>query len=279
MRVSLPARQHRVAVYLRLPTAGTIGVTVGDDGVSRLILPPGSEADRVTRVPLGGPHPGFTVADVRGASLDEQGREHFHVYRPVHGGAHAPLVGYQWLRNDEAQRSRAHQLIVEHVRATPRAGASRPPSGHYLDRFTRLMHCEGCHQPNKAAELAPTSRLPLWPTDAQGWYVPLAVMRLRGELSTTAQFHDPNAGDPFVTARCGVHGERNAIERQAGAVRWYQCENGTVPYGVRAIRRAVAQHHVYSVAVCRSRRWLYARMDAAAKAAFANAIIGCEPIL
>ena len=279
IRPSLPARQHDVAVFLRLPASGFIRVARGEDGVLRLSLPPGSEADRVTRVPLRNAKGAFsgeyTVADVRGGRLDEAGREHFHVYRPAHGAPHAPLVGYEWLRSDGAQRKVAHERTIEHVRTTPRASATAPPSANYLGHFTRLMNCEQCHQPNKAAEVDPHSNLPLWPTDAQGWYVPLAVMRAGGELSTTADFHDPNAGDPFVQARCG---EADAASRARGKVRWYECAEGSMPYGVRDVAAALAKGDMYSIQVCFSRRWLFSRMDAAAQAAFAEAMAPCATL-
>lgn len=276
IRLSLPARQHDVAVYLRLPASGFIGAARGEDGVLRLSLPPGSEADRVTAVPLrdgkGALTGQYTVADVRGGRLDEAGREHFHVYRPAHGGAHAPLIGYEWLRSDGAQRQVAHARIGDHVRTTPRASELAPPSADYVGHFTRLMNCEQCHQPNKTAEVNPDSHMPLWPTDAQGWYVPLAVMRTGGELSTTADFHDPNAGDVFVTARCR---EGRAAARTEGEVRWYQCADGSMPYGVRDVAAAVATGDMYSMQVCASRRWLFSRMDKQAQAAFAEAMAPC----
>jgi hypothetical protein len=215
----------------------------------------------------------LTVSDVRGSRIDEKGREWFHVYRPVSGAPNAPLVGYEWLRDDPAQRAEATALLVEHVRTTPRPFANRPPSSGYIRFFSRMNACESCHFANKAAGTDPDDWLPLWPTDQIGWYVPQAVMLSALALSSTPSWHDPNAEDDLVASRC----RSGAAARRRGTVRrWFQCDDGSVPNGIRDIIGGLADGDTYTRAVCRSRRYIFDRMSPEAKRAFAAAMDPCR---
>jgi hypothetical protein len=79
----------------------------------RLVLPPGTQADRAEYYRIAGLQPppaalyfdssmldprDWTLADVRGTRVLRDGRQRFHVYRPVNGDVHAPLIGWSWPR-------------------------------------------------------------------------------------------------------------------------------------------------------------------------------------
>lgn len=273
VRLAISAEgRPRVTVQLWLPKDGLITARALEHQQRHTIaFPPGSEADRVSLT--GSARAGWTVADVRGSRLDANGDEWFHVYRPSSGTFAAPLVGFEWRRDDEAQRDEALALLVEHVRTTPGALARRPPSRGSVSFFSRMNACEHCHFANKPASSEPNDWLPLWPTDQTGWYVPLAVMLPALALSTTRQWHDPNADDPLVDKRCDAGAPRR-IDHATGS--WFRCADGSVPYGIRDVARGLAQADAYTTALCRSRRHLYERMDRTAKAAFSEVMARCE---
>jgi hypothetical protein len=269
IRISQPSgSSSNIIVYFKAPEG--IGAARVDGRLS-LLLPPGSEADRVTFFRAG--PKGQTVADVRGGRIDEQGRNWFHVFRPTSGAAHASLVGFEWLVDDPQQAREAKKLLMDHVRHTPRAMRKAVPDESYATRFSRLNDCKACHFPDKAPAADPDQWLPLWPTDRAGWYVPLGVLLTRAPLSTTSSFHDPNHDDPFVTKQC-KSGPPNTLSDDA--TRWFRCSDGSVPFAERDVARALVEGDAYAVRLCRSRRYFYDRMTPQARALFGEAFAECE---
>ena len=118
IRVSVAAHTGaRTQVFLRIGPEGDVRLR-STDGAA-LTYPPGSEADRVSYVRYrssGGL--GYTIDDVRGTRWDEQGREWFHVYRASGPEPHAPLIGYEWLRDDNRAAREATRRLAQIVDST-----------------------------------------------------------------------------------------------------------------------------------------------------------------
>ncbi|MCK6454409.1 MAG: hypothetical protein L6R19_26700 [Alphaproteobacteria bacterium] len=271
IRVSVPLGA-RTLVYLKIPEGGLLTTRqVARQQRPTIRLPPGSAAARVS---LTADEAGtWTVEDVRGTRWDAQGREYFHVYRPRGAEAGAPLVGYEWPRGDDALQDRATALLTDLVRDLPLPFRGSAPAPREVARFRALNDCGSCHQPDKGQASSPFERLPPWLTDASGIYVPLAVLSDRAVLSTTPAFHDPNAEDPFVAARCADGAPASEY------VRWgrhfFRCGDGGMPVGIHDMQAARAAGDAHAGRVCASRRHLFERMDEAGRRAFAAAFRAC----
>lgn len=260
----------RVAVRLRLEPGTRIRARfIEEQQRYTLDFPPGAVADRVS---LRGRYEGgaqvFTVGDVRGARVAQDGVGVFHVYRPISGERDAPLLAWRWRPGASEAADRERSALLDHVAATPRAFADAPPSDDYVRFFARMNACERCHEPDEARSGASTP----WATDGEGWFTPLAVLTHELALSTTSSFHDPSADDPFVTKRCG---DEPALERGVPGATYYECADGSLPLGTRDVPAGLAAEHPYTLGLCRSRRYLYEHMEAEARAAFARAFDEC----
>lgn len=275
IRVSVPAGA-RTAIYLAIPDGATVRARMlPEQGRATLVLPPGSVSDRV----------GFTadedgrwtVEDVRGTRWGADGREYFHVYRPLTAAADAALAGYEWPRDDPHRAVEATALLTQMVRDLPQPFSGALPSWGSVARFRALNQCERCHVADKAEARADGAPLPPWATDASGLYVPLAVLGDRAPLSTTPFFDDPNAGDPFVAARCavGAAGEQPAQEHLGRRSRWFSCPDGGVPVGIFDVAAALKAGDAHARLLCASRRYLFERMDADARRLFAASFAAC----
>jgi hypothetical protein len=209
---------------------------------------------------LGGQTP--RIDDVRGTRWDRDGVEYFHVYLPRDDRAGSALVGVEWRRDDPEQERLATDWLVDWVRTHP-----APPDGATMDdaqaaRFRSLNHCQKCHIADKPEATSEADRMPPWPTDGRGLYAPLAVLAPRAILSNTPAFDDPNAGDPFVTARCP---NGPAVLQGTPGAHWFLCARG-VPGGERDLLAATRAADGYAARTCRSRRYLVSHMDPAARA-------------
>jgi len=239
------------------------------------VFPSGTTADRVAYVvmkDLAG-NPQIRVLDVRGTRIDEQGHQWFRVLRPGGPDLHSPMIGYEWRRDDPQARDDATFRLLQELRDLPQPISEEPPSAQALARLALLNHCEICHLPNKPPT-GPTSHLPAWPTDASGFYVPLAVLMDHAPLSTQPGLHDPNAEDPYIETSCGnvpaaVGGEPNN--------RWFSCpDDERLPMGRRDIRRGMTDSDAYTMLVCGSRAFLLDRMDPNARTQFNPLREECE---
>lgn len=272
IKVSVPPGwESETAVYLKLPKDRLIEVSpASGSAAANIKLPAGSIIDRVAKVRF--PDGSFGVEDVRGTRWDEQGTEWFHVYRPTGAAPNSPLQGYEWRRGNAAEQSSATDLMTAFLAKTPMPPSGGLPDRRDIRRFRGLNNCAACHQAVKPEARASGERLPPWPTDARGLYVPIAVLSDSGLLSDTDDWNDPNAGNPLVKALCG---DQPAELSGGGARQWFTCANGKMPKGVRNIAEGFASGNSYAIKVCASRRTLYEHMTVEARKAFAGAFKAC----
>ncbi|MCC7047574.1 MAG: hypothetical protein IT562_12755 [Alphaproteobacteria bacterium] len=261
----------RTLVYLRIPEGARIAVRLlpGQERPT-LTLPPGSESDRVSLADGGDGL--WSVDDVRGTRWGADGREYFRVFRPVDAAPGAALTGWEWPRDDPHRALAATALLTQLVRDTPAPFTGVTPSFGAVMRFRSLNQCQQCHVADKPIAQSDRAALPPWPTDSSGLYVPLAVLADRAPLSTTPMFNDPNAGAPFVAARCGNLPAAEHIGRRS---RWFSCPDDAVPIGILDVPAARAAADPHAARLCASRRYLFDRMDADGRRAFAAAFAAC----
>jgi hypothetical protein len=282
------AADDLIHVWLRIPEGAAIDARwLPDERRWQLELPPGTAADRVEYYRIGGRAPGaaalyfdsaaadaadWTIADVRGTRVAPDGSQRFHVYRPVSGTDHADLAGWSWPRGDADLQARATQMLLEHCATTPRPTGKPPMGPAELDAMRRLNDCAGCHARGKPplAFDRPGRSLERG-TDNLGFYVPTAVLSDHCVVANHRP-RDVNADDPFVTVRCGDAPAELKVE---DGEEWYHCPGARVPTGHRDVRAALAAGHAYTERVCASRRWLYERMTARARRAFAKPLAAC----
>lgn len=258
----------RTRIFLRIN--GHLQAMRLPNGAPTLHYPPGSAADRIsyTRLRDGT----YTIADVRGTRWDADGRELFHVYRPEGPEHNAPLIGYEWPRDDFGEQRQATRLLDELLRVTPAPPWGQTAGSQTRRRFRQLNNCAGCHVPDKPEAVSNYERLPPWPTDRAGLYVPLAVLADQAVLSNSRSFHDPNAADPTVTAKCADDAVKPSGRR---GVHWYHCRNRAVPKGFRNVAREFAADNPYARKICQSRAYLFQHMDRNAQDIFAEAFRAC----
>ena len=219
---------------------------------------------------------GYTIDDVRGIRWDRNGREYFHVYKASGAGPHAPLIGYEWPRDNVNAAAEATERLTQILRTTPMPSGFWP-SNYDIWRFRQLNRCESCHWPDKRVASMLYDRGPPWATDASGLYTPLAVLHHYAPLSAQSAFHDPNSTDPYIQAHCGSHtGPTNAERRGSPGGYYYRCPDMAYPIGVRDFPRALRQRDRYSQSVCNARRYLYRHLDADGKRYFAPAMRVCN---
>lgn len=239
-----------------------------------LKFPPGSVADRVSfrLYKTNTDNIGQTIDDVRGTRWGRTGREYFHVYRPTGVAPDTPLLGYEWPRDNPAMVEAATHTLTAQVAKAPQPIAGGLPSKSNVRRFRSLNNCAACHIANKPVAVTGNARLPPWPTDASGLYVPSMVLLDHAPLSNTGSFHDPNVNDAYISASCG---DSAARIRSAYYADWFHCTNNAMPIGVRDMRGGLRGDDRYTRAVCDSRRYLYARLDQTGRQVFAEAFRVC----
>ncbi len=271
IRVSVPLGA-RTLIYLRIPEGASVTTRLlADPQRPTIQLPPGSAAARVSLTPDEAGT--WTIEDVRGTRWDARNREYFHVYRPARPEAGAPLVGFEWPRGEDTLQDRATELLTDLIRDLKLPFRGSAPAPHEVAGFRALNDCAPCHMPDKRQAGSPFDRLPPWPTDANGIYVPLAALSDRAVLSTTPTFHDPNAADPFVQARCADGAP--ATEYVRWGRHFFRCGDGSLPMGVHDMQAARAAGDAHAGRVCASRRYLFERMDETGRRAFAAAFRAC----
>jgi hypothetical protein len=217
----------------------------------------------------------YTIEDVRGTRWDAKGQEFFHVYRPADGAPGSTLHGVEWARGNSAIQRRATNALVSLVEHNPTPGSRSPPHRSTVRRLRMQNDCTRCHVANKPTGRFQFERLPPWSTDESGLYTPLHVLTNSAALSADQAFHDPNASDALVTANCPdgearLHGSRHT--------QYYQCKDGAAPLGYRATGEGVNEAETYSIAICKSRRYLKTHIDAAGQRHFANAFAECSSV-
>lgn len=272
IRVSV-APGSRTVIYLRIAVGQQIATRfLPDQDRYTIKLPPGSTADRVSFSKRS--DGALAIDDVRGTRWDESGTEFFHVYRPVGDGANAPLMGFEWRRGDSQQEARAAAQLIDLIQSTSERFPVLRASRRDVARFRDLNRCQMCHLPNKQEAQTNVDVLPPWQTDVLGLYVPLAALKDDAPLSATPYFDDPNADDPFVSARCA---RGYADRRRSMASRWFACDDGSVPIGHYDLASALTANQEHAHLVCATRRYLYDRLDELGRQIFAPSVQACGP--
>lgn len=283
------SRDDLIHVWLKVPPGRRIDAEPRPDGDGwRLVLPPGTQADRAEYYRFAGPKPpssalyfdssmldprDWTLADVRGTRVLRDGRQRFHVYRPVNGDVHAPLIGWSWPRGDATAHQAATEALLDHCREAGRP-VDRPPMDQQgLAAMRRLNDCAGCHAPNKPPlHWRASGRSLERGTDNLGFYVPTAVLSDDCVVANHRP-EDINDEDPFVTVSCG-DAPAQLIEAADGD-EYFDCPGDRVPIGHRDVRAGLAAGHEYTERVCESRRWLAERMTDRARRAFSEPLAAC----
>ena len=266
--VRLPTQaggRSRTSVRVVVPEGAVIDV----DGDGRLRFPIGTIADRVEEVHTAD---GWVVADVRGSTLTAEG-ERFHLLRPEHPGAHAPLVGYAWPRAEPALDAWVHDRVasaIEHDGQGLVASAADDRRAVMAQGVRDRGDCARCHAPGREPD-ARASALVHRGTDASGFHVPQSVLD-DAALAETYRADDGNDG-PFVTAQC-VDGAAERVSAK-GRRRWV-CADGRVPLVRFDVGRALAAGDAHAAAVCASRRWLWGRLSDEGRRRYAAAMAACH---
>lgn len=282
------SRQNLIHVWLKVPPDKRIDAGWSAETASwQLLLPAGTQADRAEYHRVAGSAPGdatlyldsskvdksmWTLADVRGTRVGRDGRQSFHVYRPMNGTVHAPLRGWSWPRGEPSARQAATNELLAFCRQARRPIGRPPMDAAGLAAMRRLNDCAACHQPDRPPALhRPNGRRLERGTDNLGFYVPTAVL----SDDCVVAHHRPedvNDEDPFVEVRCG---EEPAQLVEVDGEQRYQCPNERVPVGHRDVAAGLAAGHEYTQRVCASRRWLFERMTPRARTAYAEPLAAC----
>jgi hypothetical protein len=278
------------AVRMSIPPGGRAGTAIffkipgGDPILSKthpsqvvpasFVFPTGTSADRVAYVMLEDEagDPVIRVLDVRGTRIGSDGTQYFRVLRPGGPELDAPMIGYEWPRDDERARDEATYRLLDELKDVKQPIVESTPSPQSLARLALLNHCEICHLPDKGPS-APDSHLPAWPTDGSGFYIPLAVLMDHAPLSTQPGLHDPNAEDPYIETSCG---SAPAAVDGAPNNKFFSCpDEERLPMGRRDIRRGMEELDAYTMLVCGSRAFLLERMETGARDAFTPLMDEC----
>lgn len=257
-----------IAVWLKLPDGGVIDVDEAG-----LVFPAGTVADRVESVVVDGVR---TVVDVRGSTVLGKGRQRFHVYVPSDLTPGGPLRGFAWRSDDAAASARATTALATFLSTTPQlqAGghhATATSTRQLVDRYVQNNRCLDCHTAGRDETLREDIS-PRRATDAQGWFVPLAVLDDVQPLDQ-ARPRDTNVGS-FVDVRCPAAGGKAQRETGTdGAARW-RCAEGAplVHFDVAAAVKAGDDH---AERVCASRRFFFTHMTMKARTRYADAFRAC----
>jgi hypothetical protein len=276
-----------IVVWLYVPPNKKIDARFLDEQ-SRwsLVFPPGTRSDRVEYKRIGGGKPqsanmffpdtlneqnNWTILDVRGTQILAEGQR-FHVFRPDTANPHASRTGWSWLRGDREGQKEATTRLVEHAARTHRPGGAAPldPGGRRM--LAHLNDCAHCHIAAMPQRSWQNTAIGIKrETDAHGFFVPQAVLS-DDSIVADHRPRDLNSEDPFVKVQCGDDPAR-LVQNDAG--NHFVCDNERVPIGHRDVATALAAGHPYTLRVCASRRWLFERMTARARDAFAPAFRRC----
>lgn len=276
-----------IVVWLYVPPNKEIDARYLDEQ-SRwsLVFPAGTRSDRVEYKHIAGSEPqsanmyfpddpsqreNWTILDVRGTEILAEGQR-FHVFRPDSSNPHASLTGWSWLRSDGDGQKEATTRLLEHAARTPRPGGRAPLDPGARRMLAHLNDCAHCHIPSMPRRTWKDSDIGIKrATDAHGFFVPQAVL-LDDSIIADHRPRELNSEDPFVKVHCGEDPARLVRDDDG---KHFVCDNERVPIAHRDVAAALAARQPYTLRVCKSRRWLYERMTARARNAFAPAFRRC----
>jgi hypothetical protein len=260
--------RDRIHVFYKLPEGALFTVSDGPSGKT-LKVPPGTEADRVE---MDEDASGARVLDVRGTRFADGGREIFHVLRPTSDKADGLLVGTEWPRGDGALARSASERLDESVRRQAAPGEDPARTEQRVRRFDTLNDCVSCHEHDQGIAEAMSRKRPTRPTDASGLYLLLATLADQSPVEGYRPY-DVNADDPYMKTTCGdVPAE---LRRLPNGGRRFFCADGHVPIAHLDLPAARAAGDPHAAAVCGSRSYIYAHLDASGRQAFAAAFAEC----
>jgi len=255
----------RIEVWLRIPD----GARITRDATGALVLPPGSEADRVERIRVGEE---WIVADVRGARMGE-GIRFLRLLRPERAGRGSALLGYEWPDERRDLGRQVHEVLGDLIRSgggVAREGVDRERFASLLDSRGGCVQCHARRQPDRTHVSQGT---PYRATDALGWYSPLAVLR-DGAPIERYRPRDLNHEREAVRLSCPDGEAEVARDARGGA--FVRCADGGIAWGHLDLRAALAAGEERAQGVCASRRYLLAHMDEATRDAFQASLAPCE---
>ncbi len=262
---SSSAAIDQVTIWARMSDDAQISTVEGARGPA-LRFPAGTELDRVEYAGEGAQR---QVIDVRGTRIDEHGVEHFHVYRKLRPGRDAPMFGFEWRADDpDAHATATEALLAKLTEVPPGLGMDEEKRRRYLDDLRAKNQCAPCHEKDRA----PNSKqgehgLVNRGTDASGFFTPLAVLSASVPVERYGA-HDPNLTDPHVTITCD---DAEPIMGEDGRPR---CVDQRVPLATTDLSAGGAR----AEQVCRSRRYLFDRLDQRGRELFAASLSDCEDI-
>lgn len=265
-------RDGKVEVFVKIPEGKRLTITEGPEG-PLLVWPEGAEADRVeSRLDL--KTGTWAVADVRGGRVMAGGDEEQRLLRPTapgYGGL--PLSGFAWPRSQPAAEVAAHQ----HMAAKMRAGGGQlwQAKGKRLQKRIRTYlargECTSCHAKRKPT--AKTVETVLRPSDAQGWYIPMAVLTSSSPLERY-RLRMIAADHPHIAVSCPDKKPPTRETSTHGKIR-LTCRNKAPVTGVLDVRAGLAAADPHTQAVCASRDYLRRHLDEGGRAAFAAVFAEC----
>ena len=281
---SSPDESDQIAVWISVPDGAKIDVRMVETGAAPsppralLVWPVGTVADRVERlVAPGATAPAQDVTDVRGTTITPVG-ELFHIYVAAAGNVGGTLRGWEWPRGDAVAEQTATQALIAQLAANPwhdSSGSIASPleQERRQQQYKRNNICARCHMANMPPQLTRREGIHRG-TDTSGWYVAQSVLEGKAPLETHRP-RDLNVGDPLLTIRCNTSGEAPHLFDDGRGGRHLLCGESDVPMAVLDVQRGLKESDPRTLGVCASRRWLYARMTDAARAAFQNAFTEC----
>jgi hypothetical protein len=283
-------RAH-IVVFIKVPDHMRIQTRLTDDGRALLRYPAGTRADRVEYLSPADrdavPDASWQVADVRGTTIENADPRpgHFHVARPRSQLAGGDLWGVRWPTED----ARAQAVATEALGAMVLAGevlAPNDPAGRRrsAEHLRGINDCAGCHLlARPARHFVDDPALVNRGTDDSGFFHVSTVLGDEAPLETYRP-RDQNRDDPFLTYRCGetvLPRSKPAAgdETSTTHVAHVRCPSGDrrLPVARLDLRAALSAHDAHAEGVCRSRRYLYERLDELGQRHFAGAMALCEP--
>lgn len=257
----------QVEIWMRLPDEGTIGSEVVN-GNAELRFPPGT---RVDRVEYDGRAEERRVVDVRGAIIEPDGSQLFHVYRPTGAQPTDPMVGVRWPAEDAALASAATDHFIDTLRVSWPATTMKPDARENMLKAVRGKNqCMPCHTASRPDNAKPGQHgLVNRGTDVSGFFVPTTVLQDETVLESYGRF-DRSLQDPSIEIRCG----NEIVPFETLDQR--RCPKGEIPVGVWKWEEASTLNPTRAEQVCKSRLYLGANLDPPTRERFSTEIAKCE---
>ncbi|MDQ3032864.1 MAG: hypothetical protein M3Y87_10635 [Myxococcota bacterium] len=264
------ARDDRTQVLVRFP--GGARVTLDDPADPRsLRVPAGTVIDRVESRRIGGR---MRAVDVRGTRFERDGSETFRAYRARTARDVDRLFGVEWSRGDASAAARASGSMRDAMHDGLGFVARDPHRrGAMIDRYTRLLSCEGCHQPRRPERAHGPDAGPRRATDASGLYTLLATLADDAIVETYRPI-DANEHRAQLTRSCAD----GSAPRVGARSPWPRCDDRSVPRAHLDVRAAIADGDPAAAALCASRRALAPFLSEEVRQAYASELAACgEP--